>query len=107
MAGTHNHGTIAPAWIPQGLSALQVITELRKRFHIELLEAQPVLLCPLREAVYATNEAQDTAWLIATLFEPKNEGIEMGTCRARTVSLSGEGSFYIGVQHAALLHGRP
>jgi hypothetical protein len=55
MAGTHNHGTRAPAWITQGLSALQVITELLKRFRIELLDAQPVLLCPLREAVYATN----------------------------------------------------
>jgi len=75
---------------------LKVITELLKRFRIELLDAQPVLLCPLREAVYTTNEAQDTAWLIPTLLEPENEGIEMGTCGARTVSLSGEGPFYIG-----------
>ncbi len=85
MAGTQNHGTIAPARITQGLAALQVITELLKRFRIELLDAEPVLLCPLREAVYTTNKAQDTAWLIATLFEPKNEGIEMGTCGVRTV----------------------
>jgi len=94
MAGTHHHGTIAPARITQGLSALKVITELLKRFRIELLDAQPVLLCPLREAVYATNEAQDTAWLIPKMLEPENEGIEMGTCGARTVSLSGEGPFY-------------
>ena len=107
MVGTQNHGTRAPARIPQGLSALQVITELRKRVRIELRDAQPVLLCPLREAVYTTNEAQDTAWSIPTLFEPENEGIEMGTCGARTVALSGEGPFDIGVQHAALLHGRP
>jgi len=86
---------------------LKVIVELLKRFRIEFLDAEPVLLCPLREAVYATNEAQDTAWLIPTLFEPKNEGIEMGACGARAISLSGEGPFYIGVQHAALLHGRP
>jgi hypothetical protein len=57
--------------------------------------------------VYATNQAQDTAWVIATLFEPKNEGIEMGTCGVRTVALSGERPFDIGAQHAALLHGRP
>ena len=70
---------------------MQVITELRKRFRIELLDAQPALLCPLREAVYATNESQDPAWVIPTLFEPKNEGIEMGTCGASTVALAGEG----------------
>jgi hypothetical protein len=86
---------------------LKVIVELLKRLRIEFLDAEPVLLCPLREAVYATNEAQDTAWLIPTLFEPENEGIEMGTCGARAIPLSGEGPLYIGVQHAALLHGRP
>jgi hypothetical protein len=47
--------------------------------------------------VYATNQAQDTARLIPTLIEPENEGIEMGTCGARTVSLEGEGPFEIGV----------
>ena len=61
-------------------SALKVITELLKRFRIEFLDAQPVLLCPLREAVYATNEAQDTAWLIPTLFEPKDDRICSDSC---------------------------
>src|SRR5438132_13911237 len=106
MAGTQKHGTIATARIAQGLSNLQVMTEPLKRFRIQLLDAKRVVLCPLREAVYATNQAKDPARLIAALFEPEHEGIEMGTCGARTVALSGEGPFYIGVQHAVLLHGR-
>jgi hypothetical protein len=48
MAGAHNHGTIATARITQGLSTLKVITELLKRFGIELLGSKPVILCPLR-----------------------------------------------------------
>jgi hypothetical protein len=107
MAGPQNHGTRAPARITSGLSALKGIGELRQRFRLALLDAEPVLLGPWREAVYATNEAQDTAWLRPTRFEPKTAGLEMGTCGARALSLSGEGPFYIGVQQAALLHGRP
>ena len=42
---------------------MQVIVELLKRFRIELLDAEPVLLCPLREAVYVTNEAHTPHWL--------------------------------------------
>src|SRR5712691_3859731 len=93
VACTHKHGTIATARIAQGLAHLQMMTEPLKRFCIELLDAEPIVLCPVREAVYATNQAQDTARLIPTLLEPENEGIEMGTCGARTVSLEGEGPF--------------
>jgi hypothetical protein len=107
MAGTQNHGTRAPARITAGLAALQGIVERRKRWRIELLDAEPVLLCPWREAVSATNEAQDTAWVIPTLCEPQNAGIAMGTCGARAISLAGEGPLYLGVEHAALLHGSP
>jgi len=107
VAGTQQHGTIAPARIAQGLLNLQVSTEPLKRFRVQGLDAKPVVVCPLREAVCATKQAQDTARLIPTLFEPENEGIEMGTCGARTVSLEGDRPIDIGVQHAALLHGRP
>jgi hypothetical protein len=93
VAGTQQHGTRATARIAQGLLNLEVITEPLKRFRVQCLDAKLVVVCPLREAVYATHQAQDTARLLPTLFEPENEGIEMGTCGARTVSLEGEGPF--------------
>jgi hypothetical protein len=93
MAGAQNHGTIATARITQGLSTLKVIPELLKRFGIQLLDAKPVILRPLRYAVCAPNEAKDTRGLIPTLFEPENESIEMGTGGTRTVSFSGERPF--------------
>jgi hypothetical protein len=107
VACTHKHGTIATARIAEGLSHLQVLPKPLKRFGIEIPKAEIIIVRPLREAVYATNQAQDTTRVIPALFEPKNEGIEMGTCGARAISLSSEGPFDIGVQHAALLHGRP
>jgi hypothetical protein len=93
VAGAHDHGTVATARVTKGLSTLKVITELLKRFRIELPNAKTSSLCPLREAVCATNEAQDTAGLIPALFEPKNKGIEMGTCEARPVSFLSKGPF--------------
>jgi hypothetical protein len=107
VACTHKHGTIATARIAEGLPHLQVMPKPLKRFGIEIPNAELVVVRPLREAVYATNQAQDTARVIPTLFEPENEGIEMGACGARTVSLEGKGPFDIGIQHAALLHGKP